>query len=106
MINFYFTSNSQGFTVTSENQRVKYDCRNRTKGFAWEEAVSFVSSFQGSCLHDRTKRQLNTYKWMSDLPVEQVRATLTEKENGNEIRLRAVLYQLEYTVYEVEVWGV
>ena len=104
MIKFKFVDTSNGYGVEYDG-KVIYDCKNRTKGFAWQEAVSYCSSYQGEVLEDCTYRKLKSFKYLTDLPTaKEVRKKL-EEEQGADVRLRPLSYHLEYTVYDVEVWG-
>ena len=105
MILFNFKESYDGFEVVSSNGNVRYQCKNRMKAAALEEAKNFCSSFQGACVVDTTYRLLRSFKYSSSLPTLQATKTQLELEQSGDIRLRVLEYYLDRTVYYVEVWG-
>lgn len=106
MINFYFKTTTSGYAVFTEKGNRMYDCKNRMKGAALDEARSFCSSFDTSHIHDCTYRMLSRFKWVTsgdrmDVAIKELEAL----HPGVDVRVRRDGYELDRIRYEVELWG-
>jgi hypothetical protein len=105
MIEFKFVITNQGYGVEYKG-KIIYDCRNRTKGYAWDEAVSYCSSYQGSSLVDCTHRKIKSIKHKTTAPTKlDALKELQDIYPSFEIRIECITFYPNYTIYEVELWG-
>jgi len=99
MVEFLFKDTNMGYGV-EYNGKIIYECNNRTKGFAFDEANSYCSSFQGAVLIDKTFRMLAVYKVNSNLTMKELDDKLN---NQSDIQYR--IRYMDVDSYIIEEWG-
>jgi hypothetical protein len=105
MIEFKFVETYKGYGVEYKGEII-YDCKNKTKGYAWDEAVSYCSSYLGSTLTDCTYRKIKNVKYKTTAPTKiDALKELEEAYPTFEIRIKNIIFYLDCTVYEIELWG-